>query len=314
MSKSAFLFTLLLSLNARADSGTVAVFEGKPITSTDLDRESPAIYRARLALYKAQKAALDESLRRRVLESQAKKQNITVDALLAKEIQAAKSSVSDAEVEKYLAKKNSDSSRVSAETRDKVRALVHLQKLVAKADVKVTLARPKAPVLELKTEGEPSWGGKAAPITIVEFADFQCSYCVAAKKRMGELKEKYGDKIKFVFKNFPLPVHAQARDAAEAGMCVHAQGNEKFWKFHEQIFENQKTWTKEDFKSFAQNAGVDMKAFESCYDGKKFAAKVDASIAEGSRLGIDATPSFLVNGLLFKGTPTIAELSEILEE
>ncbi|MGZ3649602.1 MAG: thioredoxin domain-containing protein [Bdellovibrionota bacterium] len=299
--------------------GLIAKFDGKDITLEELEKRSPDIYTARLDVYKAQKAALDEYVRNQVLEGMAKKAGKSMDEFMKTEMEGAKKKISDKEVEAYLKSRNiPDTSKVPADVRDQVRGLLHVQKLVAAAtrsnQVEFYLKRPKASPLDFKLDGEPTWGSADAPITVVEYADFQCYYCGKARERLSELKKLYGKKLRIVYKNYPLPMHTEARPAAEAGMCVFDQGSEKFWKFYDIAFDNQKSWTKEDFKDFAKKAGADVKKFEECYDAKKFSSQIDASIAEGQKLGVNSTPSFFVNSQLVKGAQPISEFKEIIDE
>jgi protein-disulfide isomerase len=302
-----------------ANPGIVAKFDGKEISLEDLEKSSPEIYSARLEVYKAQKSALDEFIRNQVLEGLAKKNGKSMDEFMKSEMESAKKKVSDKEVEAFLKGRNiPDTSKVPAEVRDQVRGLLHVQKIVGNAtrsnQVEFYLKRPKASPLEFKTEGEPVWGNNDAPITVVEYADFQCYYCGKARERIAELKKLYGKKLRIVYKNFPLPMHTEARPAAEAGMCVHEQGSDKFWKFYDIVFDNQKTWTKDDFKEYAKKAGADVKKFEECFDAKKYSAQIDASLAEGQKLGVNSTPSFFVNSQLVKGAQPISEFREIIDE
>jgi protein-disulfide isomerase len=302
-----------------AAPGVVAKFDSKEISLDDLEKSSPEIYSARLEVYKAQKAALDEYIRNQVLEGLAKKSGKSMDEFMRSEMESAKKKISDKEVEAFLKNRNiPDTQKVPAEVRDQVRGLLHVQKIVSAAtrsnQVEFYLKRPKASPLDFKLDGEPTWGSADAPITVIEYADFQCYYCGKARERLNELKKIYGKKLRIVYKHFPLPNHTEARPAAEASMCVNEQGSEKFWKFSDIIYDNQKAWTKEDFKEYAKKSGADVKKFEECYDAKKYAAHIDASLAEGQRFGISSTPSFFVNSQLVKGAQPIAEFREIIDE
>lgn len=299
--------------------GVVAKFEGKEISLDDLEKSSPEIYSARLEVYKAQKAALDEFIRNQVLEGLAKKAGKSMDEFMRGEMESAKKKISDKEVEAFLKSRNiPDTQKVPGEVRDQVRGLLHVQKIVSSAtrsnQVEFYLKRPKASPLDFKLDGEPSWGSPDAPITVVEYADFQCYYCGKARERLSELKKIYGKKLRIVYKHFPLPNHTEARPAAEASMCVNEQGSDKFWKFYDIVYDNQKAWTKDDFKDYAKKSGADVAKFEECFNSKKYAAHVDASLAEGQRLGINSTPSFFVNSQLVKGAQPIAEFREIIDE
>jgi protein-disulfide isomerase len=302
-----------------SDPNVVAKFEGKEITLEDLEKSSPDVFAARLDVYKAQKSALEDYVRNAVLERLAERAKLSVDDYMRREMEAAKKRISDREVEAFLKSKNvPDTSKVPAEVKDQVRGLLHVQKLVSGAtrsnQVELYLSRPKAAPLNFNLEGEPSWGNADAPVTIVEYSDFQCYYCGQARTRLAELKKLYGRKLRIVYKHYPLPSHPEARPAAEASMCVNEQGSDKFWKYHDILFDNQKPWTKDDLMDYAKRVGADTKKFEECFDSKKYADHVDASIAEGQRLGVSSTPSFFVNSQLIKGAQPLAEFREIIDE
>lgn len=299
--------------------GVIAKYQGKDITNDDLEKASPDIYSARLEVYKAQKNALEDFIRNSVLEGLAKKANLSLDEYMKKETEASKKKVSDKEVEAFLKeRKVPDTSKVPPEVKDQVRALLHIQKLVANEtkgnQVEFYLKRPKAVQLDFQTAGEPTWGNADAPIKIVEFADFQCYYCGQARERIAELKKTYGKKLQIVFKHYPLPSHTEARPAAEASMCVNEQGSDKFWKYYDILFDNQKAWTDDDLKEYAKKAGVDVAKYEECYKAKKYAAHVEKSVQEGQKLGVNSTPSFFVNSQLIKGAQPIAEFKEVIEQ
>jgi protein-disulfide isomerase len=234
-------------------------------------------------------------------------------------MEAAKKKISDKEVEAFLKSKNvPDTSKVPAEVKDQVRGLLHVQKLVAAAtksnQVELYLERPKASPITFNFEGAPTWGNADAPVTIVEFADFQCYYCAQARPRIAELKKIYGKKLHIVYKNYPLPSHPQARIAAEAAMCINDQSSDKFWKYYDILFDNQKEFTKNDFMDYAKKVGADTKKFEECYDAKKFAAHIDADVQEAQKLGVNSTPTFFVNSQVIKGAQPLAEFREVIDE
>ncbi|MGE3261052.1 MAG: DsbA family protein [Bacteriovoracia bacterium] len=297
----------------------VAKYQGKEISVDELEKASPDIYSARLEVYKAQKTALEDFIRNSVLEGLAKKANLPMEDFMKKEMDASKKKVSDKDVEAFLKeRKVPDTSKVPPEVKDQVRGLLHIQKLVANEtkgnQVEFFLKRPRAVQLDFKTEGEATWGSADAPIKVVEFSDFQCYYCGQARERLTELKKIYGKKLQIVFKHYPLPSHTEARPAAEASMCVNEQSSEKFWKYHDILFDNQKAWTDEDLKEYAKKAGADEKKFEECFKSKKYAAQIEKSIAEGQKLGVNSTPSFFVNSQLIKGAQPIAEFREVIDQ
>jgi protein-disulfide isomerase len=296
-----------------------AKFDGKDITVAELEKSSPEIFDARLRVYQSQKRAVEEYVRNQVLEGLAKKANLSMDEFMKKEVETAKKKVDAKKVEEFLKKNNvADISKVPDHIKDQVRGLLHVQGLVASATksnkVEIYLERPQAPELAIKTEGEASMGPKDAKVTVFEFSDFQCPFCARGKERVTELKKIYGNKIRVVFKHFPLPMHPEARPASEASMCINEQSSDKFWKFHDGLFEKQDKMATADLKELAKKVGADMKKFEECFEGKKYAAHIEASIEEARKFGVDSTPTFFVNSQPIRGARDIAEFREIIDE
>ena len=140
----------------------------------------------------------------------------------------------------------------------------------------------------------PSFGPADAKVTVVEFSDFQCPYCSRAATAVDEIKKKYGDRVHFVFRQFPLPMHENARGAAEAALAANAQG--KFWEFHDKMFQNQSKLTRESLEGFAKEAGLNVVEFKKALDGKTYAADVDADVKLGESVAVNGTPTMFING------------------
>jgi len=152
----------------------------------------------------------------------------------------------------------------------------------------------------------PVKGDKNARVTIVEYSDFQCPFCKRATDNMlPQILKEYDGKVKLVYKQFPLPNHPWAKDAAIASVCAYEQGNEHFWKFHDELFEKQKEITveksKEQFEAFAKETGLDTSKFEACLNSPGTATRVENEIKEGQSIGVNSTPTFVVNGMLVPG-------------
>lgn len=140
----------------------------------------------------------------------------------------------------------------------------------------------------------PSFGPENAKVTVVEFSDFQCPYCSRAATAVDEIKKKYGDRVRFVFRQFPLPMHENARGAAEAALAANAQG--KFWEFHDKMFQNQSKLSRESLEEFAKEAGMNVPEFKKALDGKTYAAEVDADMKLGESVSVQGTPTMFING------------------
>jgi protein-disulfide isomerase len=140
----------------------------------------------------------------------------------------------------------------------------------------------------------PSFGPENAAVTLVEFSDFQCPYCSRAAGMVTKLKEKYGDRVRFVFRQFPLSFHQNAQVAAEASLAAHAQG--KFWQYHDKLFADQSKLDRASLEATAKAVGLDMAAFKKALDDKTYAAAVAADLKLGEQVAVDGTPTLFLNG------------------
>jgi protein-disulfide isomerase len=139
----------------------------------------------------------------------------------------------------------------------------------------------------------PSFGPQDARVTIVEFSDFQCPYCAQASETVKKIREAYGDKVRFVFRQFPLSFHPNARGAAEAALAAHAQG--KFWPYHDRLFARQSQLDRKSLEGYAQELGLDVPAFRKSLDERAFEGQIEADIALGRTAKVDGTPTMFIN-------------------
>ncbi|MEK7595645.1 MAG: thioredoxin domain-containing protein [Patescibacteria group bacterium] len=151
---------------------------------------------------------------------------------------------------------------------------------------------------ELLTEGTYVKGEASASATLVEFSDFQCPACKLFYPIIKSLEKKYEGKLRVAYKHYPLPQHQYAQKASEAAEAAGAQG--KFFEYHDILFENQEKLTVEDLKSYARELGLNEERFNSDLDLGKYASKVKADVALGTKLGVDSTPTFYLNGKKMK--------------
>ena len=163
---------------------------------------------------------------------------------------------------------------------------------------------PEAPVqrIEASADDDPALGDKNAPVTIIEFSDFQCPFCARFHQQtFPQINEEYvkKGKVRFVYRDYPLPFHQFAQKASEAAECADEQG--KFWQYHEEIFKNQQALSIENLKKWATDLGLDSKKFNGCLDSGKMAAEVQKDLQEGGSYGASGTPAFFINGKLISG-------------
>jgi protein-disulfide isomerase len=164
------------------------------------------------------------------------------------------------------------------------------------ANIRLLITEPTPPAQAVSVDDDPAVGPATATVTIVEFTDFQCPSCAAMHPVMEEVLKSYGSKIRFVMRDFPLAMHAQARKAAEAANAAHAQG--KFFEYAALLFKRQNALDVPSLKKYATELGLDRVRFDAALDGGKFADEVRHDIAEGELYGVGSTPTFFINGVV----------------
>jgi protein-disulfide isomerase len=275
-------------------------------------------------LYQGRRAALDEIMAGMLLAEAAKRGGMSPEAYEEAEIGKRVKPITDADVvafyqanisqmqgrpldavapviNRYL----SDQSRAAA----RQALLAELRK--AGPAVSVLLSAPRATVAVQPTD--PSLGAASAPVTVIEFSDFQCPFCQRAVPTLKQVKEKYGDKVRVVWKDFPLTqIHPQAFKAAEAGHCAGEQG--KFWDYHDRLFANQTALQPDDLKKYAADMKLDAAKFNACLDSSKYAERVRDGVAAGSRLGVNSTPTIYINGRLLQGAQPLEVFVAVIDE
>ncbi len=160
---------------------------------------------------------------------------------------------------------------------------------------------------------DPFFGPADAAVVIVEFSDFQCPFCSRfSTETMPSIKEAYGDKVRFIFRDFPLSaIHPYAQKAAEAGQCAHEQG--LFWQYHDLLFTDPNALAVPNLKSFAEQGGADTAQFNDCLDSGKYQNEVLLDLRDGQTSGISGTPGFVINGLLVKGAQPFEVFQQVID-
>jgi protein-disulfide isomerase len=166
---------------------------------------------------------------------------------------------------------------------------------------------------KIPTDGYPSLGPADAPITLVEFADFQCPYCRQWEQQTYQpLLQAYPGKIRIVYRDFPLTsIHPNAMPAAEAGQCANEQG--KFWAYHDKLFGGEDL-SDDIYKQYAQEVGLDMTKFNDCVTTHKYAKQIQADSDFATNLGINSTPTFFVNGLAIIGAQPMTAFTNVIDK
>jgi protein-disulfide isomerase len=177
-------------------------------------------------------------------------------------------------------------------------------------------ARPTGPnpdrIHTVNTQGAPTQGPDNAPVTIVEFSDFQCPFCAKVVPTLKQIEERYKDRVRIVWKHLPLSIHEDARGAALAAEVARRQG--KFWEFHDRLFANQDKLGLEDLKAHARELQLDMTRFEADLQNGEDNKRIDADVAEAATLGVSGTPGFFVNGRFVYGAQPYETFAKIIDE
>lgn len=170
---------------------------------------------------------------------------------------------------------------------------------------------PETPRSQISVDDDPFKGGQNAKVTIVEFSDYQCPYCARAKSTVEEIMNTYGNKVRFVYRDFPLPGHQFAQKAAEASECADEQG--KFWEYHDLIFENQQSLSVDALKSYAKELSLNENQFNSCLDSGKYTQEVKSDLKDGANYGVEGTPTFFINGIKIPGAVPFEQFKQIID-
>ncbi len=163
--------------------------------------------------------------------------------------------------------------------------------------------------------GDAYKGGKDAKVVIQQWSDFQCPFCSRVEPTVNEISKTYGDKVKIVWRDKPLPMHPNAPIAAEAGReALKQKGSDGFWKMHKIMFENQQKLAREDLEGYAKTIGLDMDKFKAALDSRVHKAAVDADDKVGTDLGISGTPAFLINGYYVSGAQPFPKFKKLIDK
>ena len=280
------------------------------------------VHQVRQEWYDGRRKALDAILGDYLLEREAASRGVSVEHLLAAELPKRATPVSDAEIRQLYERslplpggmtfdqvKSIATSYLQQQHLDDARARF-VGELRESAHATIRLEVPRQPVVVAALD--PARGPASAPIQLVEFSDFECPYCRQLEPVLKRLLDKYGDRIRLVWKDFPLPIHNQARGAAEAARCAGDQG--RFWEYHDLLFANQQSLTPNDLKRHAGTVKLDLDRFAACLEGGMYRAAIAADLEEGTRQGIEATPTVFINGRPVIGAQPFEAYDTVIEQ
>jgi predicted DsbA family dithiol-disulfide isomerase len=316
-------FAVAAAAEEEGPGAVVATAKGLAITEADLDAAvGSKLFSLETEAYNRKLKVLDDLIETRLEAQEAVARKISVDELVKTEVSDKTAPVSDADVNATYdrVKSRLPAGKTEAELKSLIAAQMRQRheearrrefhrELREKAGIRVLLDPPRLSVAE---GGDPSKGPKDAPVTMIEFSDFQCPYCGRVAPVLKQLEDKYGDKLRLVFRNYPLPMHPQAPKAAEAAACAGDQ--DKFWEMHDRLFAQQDKLQVADLKAAAAELGLDAKAFDACLDSGKHEAAWKDDQKEGDGYGVSATPWFFINGRALSGAQPYENFARVIDD
>jgi len=310
-----------------SDSTVAAEVDGETITLAELDAwiKQQLFDRATengdpSELYELRSSALDDMITQRLLEEEAAPLGLTPEELVRHETES-QASVADEELVAFYEENKERMGDVAFEEvmprirqhlqqeRHQAAEQEYLQGLHEKASIEIFLDVPR---VEVEAKG-PSLGPDDAPVTIVEFSDYQCPYCKRADPVIQQVLERYPTQVRFVFRHFPLDrIHPLARGASEAAACANQQG--RFWEYHGKLFAPEAKYDPDSLRQYASDLGLDLDAFQTCVDERRFQAEVEADLDAGRAAGVAGTPAFFVNGIRMKGARPFDDFVAVIDQ
>lgn len=306
-------------------SFVVAEVGERKITMEQLDKHVAAELREmEEQQFNIRRQALDQMVNQQLVGLAAAKKGQTEEQYLKESVDAKVPEPTDAQVKTFF-DQNKDKLPPGAKVDDFKERIVAFMKrqsqheqaqkvfgdLRRETNVVIHLNPPPKPRVAVEAKG-PSLGAENAPITIVEFSDFECPFCSRAKDTAEQVVKKYDGKVRLVFRQFPLGIHANARKAAEAALCANEQG--KFWPMHDALFANQQKLGVEQLKATAKELGLDATKFDKCLDSEEQGKVIDADMAAAEQVGVAGTPAFFINGIMLSGAQPIEEFERIINQ
>ncbi len=299
----------------------VATVGGQTITEEDLvSKIAPEIQQLKNQELQLKQDALEGLINQKVVEAEARRRGISAVELLQQEVDSKLTGATDAEIEAFYEGQKDRINQPLAQVKEQIRQVLDqtrvqqlrqsfYQSLRQGTQIDVFLSPPR---LQVGSDPARLRGDPNAPVTIVEFSDFQCPYCQKAYATVRSVLAKYPTKVRLAYRDFPLSqIHPQAELAAEASRCALEQG--KFWEYHDMLFEHPNQLGRDLLEQHAAMLGLDGKQFQVCLDSGRYQSSIAQDLQEGARAGVTGTPGFFVNGIFVSGAQPPSVFEKIIE-
>ncbi|MHC1725207.1 MAG: thioredoxin domain-containing protein [Syntrophobacteraceae bacterium] len=314
------------SASTGSEPGIAAIVGDETITDERLDvLLGTKLLELRKEIYRMKREKLDQLIVEIILQKEAKEQGKTTDQFLDETAPLSRFTASDEEVDKYLRdneEKLAEFQGTVQELRKRVKSFLEQQKrsqalkdlahsFYAKYGVRINLPVPYPPRVKIDLEGAPAQGPPEAPVMIVEFSDYECPACRSTHEVVKKVKAAYGSSVQWVYKDYPLRRHKYAFKAAEAAHCADDQGN--FWEYQDLLF-NADDLAVENLVKIAGELGMSKDKFSRCLNDSKYKEMVEKNVQDAARVGVDRTPSFIINGSVYVGGHAFEKFKQVIDD
>jgi protein-disulfide isomerase len=308
----------------RPKDETIAVINGRQISQAEIDAPMASqIQSLEQKIYEMRSKSLEALIGRILLEEEAARKGASLEDLRRQIVSAVK--VGEKEIEDAY---RDNLSRYGPppmgeiEAKERIRSAIESQKrsealnkaideLKTRSKIEMFLKAPEPLRIEISKQG-PSLGAESAPVTVAAFVDFQCQYCKKVNDTLKQVVQSYGNNVRVIHKNLPLPNHPQSFKAAQAAFCAGEQG--KFWPYHDLLFEHANDLSEKALTESAAEAGVNLKEFNTCLDSEASKNAVMKDLQEARQAGIFSTPTFVINGRALKGARSLEDFKAIIDQ
>jgi len=304
-------------------AAVVATIGGQAVTAGVInDKVKMTIYKLQLDTYQIASAALNRTIDDMLLIAEANKRSVGPEEIVRTEITEKLHHPTDAEIAKFYADNKANIQADLAAATNQIASYLQQQdqtrleqalsdRLRKGAQIKVLLVEPVEPAQTVSVDGAASRGEVTARVTVVEFTDFECPACAAMQPILEEVLKSFGNRVRFVVRNYPLDKHPHARKAAEAAVAAQAQG--KFFEYTSLLFKRQSALDPPSLKKYATELGLDRARFDADVDSSKYAAAVRHDMDDALTYGVQGTPTIFINGVMLRDL-TAAGLNAAIEK
>lgn len=299
----------------------LAVVNGENVTEAEVMKAiEPQLKKFQTEIFKYEETGLNQLVDDKLLEQAAKKEGKSKDEYVKEYMTKNATEPNEEEMKKfYDVRKEQMGDKKFEEAKDSIKQFLKAnqenalmrklaQQLRTEGKVQINLEPPR---VEINIGDAPTMGPKDAPITIVEWSDYQCPFCGRARATVNEVLDKYKKEVRYAFKDFPLSFHKNAQKAAEAAHCAGEQG--KYFEMYKVLFEKQQKLEVADLKTYAKDLGLNTAKFDKCLDDGKTADIVKKNLQEGMSAGVSGTPAFFINGVMLSGARPFSDFQSAID-